>query len=208
MTTKTIEVTEPGADTPLRLFATCVGVGADLVVVVGGGERPHIGAAAMAVSIPSIKDPATAAQSSYLASVPGHKEEGLARDGALRLCRALGRTVVVTVGIHDDGISKAGIAGYLALFDRLIDTIAADQQARPSDPGEVCWRCARTEGQAVTGGTGDGADGACWVQPPDGPRVVIGRSGGCLAGTDDEARQCVEEVAFGSALLRTIERQP
>jgi hypothetical protein len=114
--------------TGARLEAVCVSAGADLVVAVGGGERPHVGAAALALSLPSLKDPARLTNSTSLLAVPGHKEEELAREGALRLSRALARNVVVTVGIHDDGISAERIAAYVALFARLVDEIAADQR--------------------------------------------------------------------------------
>ena len=111
-----------------RLEAVCVPCGDDLVVVVCGGERYHVGAAALAISIPSLKDPATRTSSSSLVSVPGHKEEDLARDGSLALSRALERNVVMTVGIHDDGITKERIRGYVELFGRLVDEIARDQR--------------------------------------------------------------------------------
>lgn len=114
------------ADGEARLEAACVSVGADLVVVVGGGARPHVGAAALAISLPSLKDPARPTESSSLLSVPGHKEEDLARAGALRLARALRRNVVVTVGIHDDAIPRARIGVYLELFERLVDAIVAE----------------------------------------------------------------------------------
>jgi len=108
-----------------RLEAASIGVGEDLVVVVGGGERYHVGAAALAISIRSLKDPRVRTTSSYLASVPGHKEEALAREGALLLARALERQVVVTVGIHDDAIPRHRIQSYLALFDRLMRRVIA-----------------------------------------------------------------------------------
>lgn len=112
------------------LEAACVSVGDDLVVVVGGGQRPHLGAAALAISVPSAVDPSARTSSSYLASVPGHREEDLARDGALRLSRALRCQVVVTVGIHDDAISRERIGLYLDLFGRLLDAVAAEHVGR------------------------------------------------------------------------------
>ncbi len=114
------------------LEAACVGVGDDLVVVVGGGQRPHVGAAALAISVPSAVDPSARTSSSWLASVPGHREEDLARDGALRLSRALRRQVVVTVGIHDDAISRERIGLYLELFRRLMDQVEAAHAAPPA----------------------------------------------------------------------------
>jgi hypothetical protein len=118
----------------LSLEAACVSVGEDVVVVVGGGQRPHIGAAALAVSMPNVHDPSVRTQSSYLAAVPGHKEEDLARDGALKLSKALNRTVVVTVGIHDDAISKERIVLYVGLFDELMDAVIVGHQ-RAGDRG-------------------------------------------------------------------------
>jgi hypothetical protein len=127
------EVEDPA--TGARLEAVCVSAGADLVVTVGGGERPHVGAAALALSLPRLKDPSRLTESSSLLAVPGHKEEDLARDGARRLARALARSVVVTVGIHDDRISRARIAAYVALFGRLVDAIAAAHAAAPGGAG-------------------------------------------------------------------------
>ena len=138
MATRTLEVRRcqvEDAPTSTRLEAVCVGCGDDLVVVVGGGERYHVGAAALAISIPSLKDPSTPTTSSYLAAVPGHKEEELARGGALRLSRALHRHVVMTVGIHDDGITKERVAAYVALFERLVDEIARGERAAAGRDG-------------------------------------------------------------------------
>jgi hypothetical protein len=109
-----------------HLEAVCVSAGPDLVVAVGGGERPHVGAAALGLSLPSLKDPARLTQSSSLLSVPGHKEEDLARRAALELARRLARNVVVTVGIHDDAITPERIAAYVALFERLLDEIGGE----------------------------------------------------------------------------------
>ena len=110
---------------PSHLEAVCVRCGRDLVVVVCGGARPHIGAAALGLSLPSIKDAERRTVSSPLLSVPGHKEEDLARDGSLRLSRRLETNVVVTVGIHDDAITKEGIDRYVELFGQLMEKIAA-----------------------------------------------------------------------------------
>jgi gallate decarboxylase subunit D len=108
-----------------RLDAVCVSCGADLVVVVGGGGRPHVGSVALGISLASLKDPAQRTQSSYLLAVPGHKEEDLARTASQRLTRELRRSVVVTVGIHEDDITQPRIQEYLALFAELVDRIIA-----------------------------------------------------------------------------------
>jgi hypothetical protein len=110
--------------------AVCVTCGNDLVVVVGGGERYHIGAAALSISMPRIKDPEILTNSTYLVPVPGHKEEDLARNGSLKLSKGLAKNVVMTVGIHQDQISKAGIQNFLALFDDLVEKILKDFQEK------------------------------------------------------------------------------
>jgi gallate decarboxylase subunit D len=114
---------------PAQLEALSVACGHDLILVVGGGEKHHIGATALTLSMPSLKNPEVLTNSSYLVPVPGHKEENLAREGSLRLSKALKRNVVVTVGIHDDRISKDGITRYLGLFDRLLEDVIRAEQA-------------------------------------------------------------------------------
>lgn len=108
----------------LKVEALCIDCGDDLVVVVGGGERYHIGATALSISLPSLKNPEILTNSTYLVPVPGHKEEDLARRGSLHLSRTLRRNVVITVGIHRDQITRQQIELYVNLFDRLMDTIA------------------------------------------------------------------------------------
>ena len=65
--------------TGARLDAVCVSAGADLVVAVGGGERPHVGAAALALSLPALKDPSRLTNSSSLLAVPGQGRSVLER---------------------------------------------------------------------------------------------------------------------------------
>lgn len=121
MEVRTFRVEE--AEASFRVEAVCIRCGADLVVVVGGGERYHVGATALSITLPSIKDPEALTHSSYLTPVPGHKEEDLAREGSLRLAKGLSTNVVMTVGIHEDNLSPEGIRRYIAQFNRLIDII-------------------------------------------------------------------------------------
>lgn len=66
----------------------------------------------------------------------------------------------------------------------------ASMEERPlTDTPHV--RCRRTEGETAPEHTDDHA---CWIQPADGPRLSIQRSGGCLAETVDEAERCAEET--------------
>lgn len=98
--------------------------GDDLVVVVGGGERPHVGCVVLALPLPSRSTAGGWTPSVSLLTVPRHKEEPIARAIAEAIVRATGRTTVVTAGVHDDGIDRAGIEAYLALARRLATELA------------------------------------------------------------------------------------
>lgn len=78
-------------------------VGGDLLVTLTGGKA-HIGAAALAYS-----DAETKEATVTVLSVPGHKEEEIARYGAERMSSTCGKTVLFAAGIHLDEISSAEI---------------------------------------------------------------------------------------------------
>jgi hypothetical protein len=63
-------------------------------------------------------------------TIPPHKEEPIARGIAERLARVLGRVTVVTAGVHEPELSRAGIATYLALGDRLGDELVRRLSSR------------------------------------------------------------------------------
>jgi len=98
-------------------------VGDDVVVAVGGGERPHVGCVVLAVPT-SGRGTAGFSSSSSVLTIPPHKEEPIARAVAERVCRALGRVTVVTAGVHEDGIDREGITTYLRLGEELADAVA------------------------------------------------------------------------------------
>ena len=119
-----------------RLEAVCVECGPDLVVVVGGGARPHVGASALALSLPSLQDPAHLTQSAATwPPSPATRRRGWPATGRSAWRGRLRRHVVVTVGIHDDGLDRAGIEGYLALFDRLVERVARAAAAPGREAG-------------------------------------------------------------------------
>ena len=111
------------AEIDYKVEAVCVNVGPDLVVVVGGGSGYHVGATSLTISMPSIKDAGKLTNSTYQVPVPGHKEEGLARESSLLLSRSLKRNVLVSVGIHEDNIARQNISLYVDCFNRLIEQI-------------------------------------------------------------------------------------
>jgi hypothetical protein len=94
-------------------------VGEDMVVAVGGGERPHVGCVVLAQPHQAKSGDTKISASCSVLTIPPHKEEPIARRIAEKLAATLGRVAVVTAGVHDDNIDAEGIATYLRLGEEL-----------------------------------------------------------------------------------------
>ncbi len=112
-----------------RVDARVALCGRDVTVTIGGGTRPHVGAVSVAISQPSLKDPARQSVTASVISVPGHKEDEIARSAARQLSRALDATVVVSAGLHVDDATPEEIQTLVANFHCLIDVIQAELAA-------------------------------------------------------------------------------
>jgi hypothetical protein len=108
-----------------NIQAEAVWIGEDLLVYIWGGERPHIGAVAMAEPRPSLADPEVTSASSSVFTYLGHKEDVLAKQAAESLAAALGAKVVVTAGIHWDDLDQAAIETVLDNSRQLLSRLAA-----------------------------------------------------------------------------------
>jgi hypothetical protein len=105
------------------LTASARMIGQDLLVAIWGGEKPHIGAVAVAQPRPSLKDPhATSATASVICYV-GHKEDELAKAASEILASALKTQVVVTAGIHWDNLDEEAIARIIKNSEIMVDMI-------------------------------------------------------------------------------------
>jgi hypothetical protein len=98
-------------------------VGSDVLVAIWGGEKPHIGAVAVAQPRPSLKDPQITSATASVFCLLGHKEDALAKAASEVLAAALNATVVVTAGIHWDDLSPEGIQMVVTNSEILIDLI-------------------------------------------------------------------------------------
>lgn len=98
-------------------------VGQDVLVAIWGGEKPHIGAIAMAQPRPSLKDPGVTSATASVFTYVGHKEDELAKAAAEILAATLKTHVVVTAGIHWDHLSKEGIQQIIRNSEILVDMI-------------------------------------------------------------------------------------
>lgn len=98
-------------------------IGADVLVAIWGGERPHIGAVAVAQPRPSLKDPAVTSASASVICLVGHKEDELAKATAEILAAALKTQVVVTAGIHWDNLAPEAIQRIVRHSEILVEII-------------------------------------------------------------------------------------
>ena len=98
-------------------------IGEDLLVAIWGGTRPHIGAVGIAAPRPSLKDPKEWSATSSNFTFIGHKEDILVRKISEKLAGRLGRNVVVTAGIHWDGLTPKEIKLIESLTDKVTEEV-------------------------------------------------------------------------------------
>ena len=98
-------------------------IGEDVLVAIWGGEKPHIGAVAVAQPRPSLRDPEVTSSSASVFCRVGHKEDELAKASAEILAAALETYVVVTAGIHWDNLAPEAIRQIVSNSEILVDMI-------------------------------------------------------------------------------------
>ena len=108
---------------PYKVKAEIRLVGSDLLVVLHGGSKPHIGSVAVAHPRPSLKDKKRVSSTSSLYNFLGHKDGAVAQKVSETLSATLNRNVVVVAGIHIDRITQRGIEKILENCDKLADKI-------------------------------------------------------------------------------------
>ena len=105
---------------PYKISATVTLCGTDVAVIIGGGEKPHIGAVGLASPRPSLKDDSIVSASVSVICVLGHKDDILAREAALFLSSKLNTNIVVSVGLHVDNATREDIEKLKVNFDAII----------------------------------------------------------------------------------------
>jgi len=108
-------------------------IGEDVLVAIWGGEKPHIGAVAVAQPRPSLKDPEVTSATASVICFVGHKEDELAKASAEILAAALNTPVVVTAGIHWDNLDPKGIRRIIQNSEILVKMILEKCVAEFSD---------------------------------------------------------------------------
>ncbi|MGD8344565.1 MAG: hypothetical protein PVH53_13280 [Desulfobacterales bacterium] len=108
-----------------NLCASVRCIGADVLVAIWGGEKPHIGAVAVAQPRPSLKDPELTSASASVICLVGHKEDELVKATAEIMAATLKTQVVVTAGIHWDNLTPEAIQQIIRHSEILVDMILA-----------------------------------------------------------------------------------
>ena len=84
-------------------------IGDDIVLILAGGDKPHIGCVVQAVPRPSLTNDGSISVTSSVLNLTGHKDGFLCRKLAEKRCRETGRIVVCTGGVHIENITKEQI---------------------------------------------------------------------------------------------------
>lgn len=96
--------------TSFVIEARALQIGADMLVCIWGGNRPHIGAVAAAQPRPSLADQNRRSATCSVLTYPGHKEDEVVKLVSERLSASLDTQVVVTAGIHWDELKQNEIS--------------------------------------------------------------------------------------------------
>lgn len=100
----------------LIAWLTCNGI----VVLLQGGEEPHVGAVVLTVPRPSLTGEEKTSCNSWVAPVSGHKDDEIAKPAAEMIASATGKVTVVVAGIHIHAAKTEEIARFLTNCNRLV----------------------------------------------------------------------------------------
>ena len=108
---------------PYKIEAEVRLIGSDLLVILYGGNKPHIGSAAVAHPRPSLKNKKRMSSTASVYNFLGHKDGVVAQSVSEMLSSKLKKNVVVLAGIHIDKISEEGIEKVVENCGRLAQKV-------------------------------------------------------------------------------------
>jgi len=118
---------------PLRLRR--LHMGEDICLALSGGEQEHMGAIAVAQPRPSRADPARTSATASVITLPGHKEDVLVRELALKVAGTLNVTACVICGIHVRHPTPLMLEEMVAAAHGLVNAFL--QEAHNPDPAAL-----------------------------------------------------------------------
>lgn len=80
-----------------------------LIAIIVGGNKSHVGAVAIGIPRPSLKDSSKFSATTSVFTLVGHKDDELARPAAEKLAKELNQVVVVVAGVHIKNASNKDI---------------------------------------------------------------------------------------------------
>lgn len=95
--------------------------GEDIVAVLSGGDRPHIGCAVVALPRSSLTGDGTLSCTSSVVNLIGHKDEYICRQVAEYICKKQNVTVVCTGGVHLDEAGEEQISEVVQAIRRFCE---------------------------------------------------------------------------------------
>lgn len=107
---------------PHEIYAIVIVSGQDIIIHIGG-EKEHLGAAALAVPRASLQDAAKISSTASVLCLTGHKEDEVAKAAALHLAAVFATNVLVSAGIHIDDAEAADLQILQENFVKLTETI-------------------------------------------------------------------------------------
>lgn len=107
-----------------RLTVQVISQGQDFHILLGGGDRPHIGCTVLAVPRPSLQsDKKEMSSTASVINVTGHKDEQLCRYLAEKVAAGTQAVTVCTGGFHVDNITEAQIAEVIQAVKEIAEEI-------------------------------------------------------------------------------------
>jgi len=85
-----------------------------LVVCVFGGQKPHIGAVAIGIPRPSLKNNRFISATTSVFTLVGHKDDEIAKPVALNFAKSLKLVTAAIVGLHIEKATQEDIAKLVA----------------------------------------------------------------------------------------------
>ena len=117
-----MEIIEGKDKYKVKLVATKSGE--DLTVIISGGEKPHIGAMAVSIPRPSLKDLNKVSTSTSVFTLIGHKEDELSKQIAENITKITKKVTVVIVGLHIEKATSQEIEYLIQNTQKVVDKLS------------------------------------------------------------------------------------
>jgi hypothetical protein len=92
-----------------KVEATCIVTKDGILTTILGGEKPHIGAVALAMPRPSLRNRRKTSATTSVLTVIGHKDDEIAKPAAELMAKKFKTPVVVVAGVHIDRATEQDV---------------------------------------------------------------------------------------------------